>query len=104
MIPFGGHHKVTLAADGTAKARPYTRSCLDMSVAPQAGQTPVGLTVSHLLDPTPTEIHVFSSLAAGVPLFVATTSNSLAWEIENGTITKFDLKTMTPPTPVKPAQ
>jgi streptogramin lyase len=35
--------------------------------------------VSHLLDPTPTEIHVFSSLASGYPVAVSTTKNGKMW-------------------------
>jgi hypothetical protein len=30
------------------------------------------LVVTHLLDPIPTEIHVFTALAAGLPVFVGT--------------------------------
>ena len=101
VIPFGGHHKVTVSADGSAKARPYTRSCLDMGAPPSTKGTPVGLTVSHLLDPTPTEIHVFSSLAAKLPVYVATTSNGAGWAIENGAIRKLDLKASAPPAPPK---
>jgi hypothetical protein len=96
VIPFGGHHKVTVAADGSAKARPYTRSCLDMGAPEKSKGTPVAMTVSHLLDPTPTEVHVFSSLAARMPVIVATTSNRSVWAIENGTIAKFELPAQAP--------
>jgi hypothetical protein len=99
VIPFGGHHKVTIAADGSATARPYTRSCLDMAAAEKSKGAPVAFTVSHLLDPTPTEVHVFSSMAARMPVIVATTSNKSVWAIENGTISKFEFPAE-PPAPV----
>lgn len=99
VIPFGGHHKVTITADGSAKARPYTRSCLDMAAPEKAKGAPVAFTVTHLLDPTPTEVHVFSSMAARMPVVVATTSNKSVWAIENGTISKFEFPAE-PPAPV----
>jgi hypothetical protein len=37
----------------------------------EGGAQPVGMVVTHLLDPIPTEIHVFTALAAQVPVYVA---------------------------------
>lgn len=75
-LPFGGHYVVEVAADDTASApRAFSRSCLSLPTHPPAGPngaTAVGVSVSHLLDPVPTEIHVFASLAMGKPVFVAT--------------------------------
>jgi hypothetical protein len=65
--PMGGHFRATINADGTvASNRAFTRSCLTMSTQPGA----VGLFVSHLLDPIPTEIHVFTSFTANIAVFV----------------------------------
>ena len=47
---------------------------------------PEALVVTHFLDPTPTEIHVFSSLAAQVPIYVATTQNKHVWSVEGSKI------------------
>ena len=88
-LPFGGHYEVDVAPDGTAgQPRPFTKTCLEMPVkAPGPGQ-PVGITVSHLLDPVPTEIHVFSSLALGKPVFVATIRPTpRLWVVDGGRIT-----------------
>lgn len=41
--------------------------------------------VTHLLDPTPTEVHVYWSLWARTPMFVATGEDAI-WKIENGRI------------------
>ena len=40
------------------------------------------MTVSHLLDETPTEIHVFSMFAAGLPVYVITVENDHIWSVE----------------------
>jgi hypothetical protein len=78
-IPFGGHFRVTVAPDGNvASSRAFTNSCL---VMPRPPANAAGLMVSHLLDPVPTEVHIFSSLAAGVPVFVATSNPDRLWEV-----------------------
>jgi hypothetical protein len=71
-FPVGGHYKTSVAADGTiAAARGFTNACLDVAVAdPAAGAQPAPLAVTHLLDPLPTEIHVFLSIWTGHPLVV----------------------------------
>ncbi len=66
-FPMGGHFRATIGADGNVgENREFTRSCLSMARPPNAA----GLFVTHLLDPVPTEIHVFTSLTADVPIFV----------------------------------
>ena len=45
-----------------------------------------GASISHLLDPQPTEIHVFVSLNMPGKLFVITTSNKDLWLIDHGHI------------------
>jgi hypothetical protein len=78
VLPFGGHYLVTVAADGTVvNQRKFTNSCLDMRV--DAGAA--ALMTTHLLDPHPTEIHVFLSLAAGKPLYVGTANPERIWVV-----------------------
>ena len=45
-----------------------------------------GFVISHLLDPTPTEIHFFSVFAGQTPIYVITTQNERLWvtEVVNG--------------------
>ena len=71
-LPVGGHFKTTIAPDGSVAAtRAYTGACIDVEVAePVAGAQPRPLAVTHLMDPLPTEIHVFLSLLSGHPLVV----------------------------------
>ena len=89
-IPFGGHYLVEVQADGTASPpRKFANSCLVMQVpkALKKGKAkPVALTVTHLLDPAPTEIHVFSSFAARLPVMVGTTANGKVWSVERSKI------------------
>lgn len=79
-IPMGGHYLVEVAAGGRAGTpRPFTKGCLELAFENEAGEKPAALFVTHLLDPVPTEIHVFSSLAAGLPIAVVTRQGKRAW-------------------------
>lgn len=85
--PAGGHHLFVFDADGRTlrSERAFTRSCLDLG-----GRSPSGnmaaLLATHLLDPQPTEVHVFISLNAGMPLYVATTQNGHLWKVDKGIV------------------
>jgi hypothetical protein len=85
-IPFGGHFLVEVAPDGTASTpRKFTNSCLTMEMPKtkkKAKSQPAAMVVTHLLDPAPTEIHVFSSLAARYPVVVGTTVNAKLWMVD----------------------
>lgn len=81
-IPMGGHYRVEVTAEGKAgKPRPFTNSCMEMPLE-REGERPEALMLTHLLDRTPTEIHVFSSLAAALPIYVSTTKNGALWAVE----------------------
>ncbi len=71
-FPLGGHFRATVAADGTVSdQRGFTNACLDLDVPPvPEGQQPRPIAVTHLLDPLPTEIHVFLAQWIGRPLLV----------------------------------
>ena len=88
--PVGGHYRVIVGPDDKALgSRPYSVSCLNMARPTlPAGATPVGVMVNHLLDPAPTEIHVFTSYAMRMPLFVST-RNARVWKVEDAKITPF---------------
>ncbi len=96
-FPIGGHFRVVVGADGkVAGSRPFSKSCLNMT-PPRGpnGEKPAGLFVSHILDPLPTEAHVFSSLSAGLPLFVGT--GDRVWTVNGRAITMSDMKPPPPP-------
>lgn len=88
--PFGGHSMFRIGADGkVASSRVFTRGCLDMAKPEfKKGETVQAMMVTHLLDPTPTELHVFLSLSSGMPVAVATTGNNTLWMVQGTKITK----------------
>jgi hypothetical protein len=85
-IPFGGHYRIAVGPDGSVgEIRAFTNSCIAVSRTVPKGGKPVALVITHLLDPVPTEIHVFSSLVAQVPVMVATKDRRI-WAVSGGAI------------------
>lgn len=85
IYPVGGHYLLTIGIDGTVQStRKFTNSCLNMQVprGKRGGAQPAGLFVAHLLDPLPTEIHVFLSIWIGKPLFVGIGNPPQVWAVE----------------------
>lgn len=80
--PFGGHFRATLSASGELSGqRGFTRACFNAAMPPgRGGARPAGMFITHLLDPLPTEIHVFMSLWMGMPVFVGT--GERVWSVE----------------------
>jgi hypothetical protein len=82
VFPLGGHNRVDVKDGKVVSKRAFTKGCINfnrselMKDAPK-GATPVGMVVTHLLDPVPTEIHVFSVLAAQLPLYVGVSDGRL---------------------------
>ena len=90
LILVGGHYRVTVSADGRTvlDRRAFSKSCLALPRDPKdipPGAELAAYTVSHLLDNTPTEIHVFLNLLHGKPFYVATPKRRL-WSIQDGKI------------------
>lgn len=74
-IPFGGHYEVEVDAGGRAgPVRAFSKGCLAAPTHPDLpkGARPTMFVITHLLDPVPTEVHVFSALALRLPVGVAT--------------------------------
>jgi hypothetical protein len=71
-FPLGGHFRTRVNADGSiAETRGFTNACLDVAVVdPAPGAQPEPIAVTHLLDPLPTEIHVFLAIWTRHPLVV----------------------------------
>jgi hypothetical protein len=88
VYPVGGHYRLTIGPDGkVASHRRFMNSCMNVDTAsPGKGATPVALVLTHLLDPVPTEIHVWSSLAMGKPIFVGTARPQRIWSVEGDRI------------------
>lgn len=80
-VPLGGHYLFEVSVDGSVrKPRAFTKACMEMPIkgTPRQKDT-VAMGVTHLLDPVPTEIHVFTSLAANLPIYVITARNGRIW-------------------------
>jgi len=74
VLPLGGHYLFEVDAAGQAgPVRRFTNSCIALPTtddkAPDGGRT-AALFITHLLDPVPTEIHFFSTMAARKPIYV----------------------------------
>ena len=86
-LPMGGHFEVDVFADGKpGKVRAFTQSCLELSTSGIGQGKPRALMLSHLLDPNPTEIHVFSSLSARIPVYVLTMANRTLWAVTGSSV------------------
>jgi hypothetical protein len=79
VLPVGGAHRMEINPDATrvVSRRAFTRSCLTVANDPQA----VALSLTHLLDPQPTELHVFWSLRLRKPLMVSTPPAGSLWAV-----------------------
>lgn len=82
VIPIGGTYRVESDGGAVVSRRAFTRTCIALPHDRRA----VMLMITHLLDSTPTEAHVFWSLWAGKPMYVATSPHGTLWTIEGGKI------------------
>ncbi len=80
--PMGGHYRYTFRDGQPSDPRPFTKSCISLTTDANGKGKPAALTITHLLDPTPTEIHVFTMLAANLPIYVMTQQNQKIWVVE----------------------
>lgn len=101
VYPFGGHHKVVVAANGTVTFRPYTKGCVNLSTA-YGDDKVVSFGIGHFLDPAPTEIHVFTVLTSKTPVVVVTDDDSV-WAVGSSAI-RYDGKRAPQEKPAPKAQ
>lgn len=86
VIVAGGHFRYDYSADGTRleSQRAFTKSCFTVDPPDEKKGKPTGFILTHLLDPTPTEIHVYLSRLHDQGVYVATEYG--AWGVINGDI------------------
>lgn len=85
-FPIGGHYRADVAADGSiVRSRAFAKSCIAMD-RKQVPDDVRMFVVSHLLDPQPTEIHVWTSLASHIPLAVVIAPAGDLWTVAEGRI------------------
>ncbi|MFL6855430.1 MAG: hypothetical protein ACJ8D3_08285 [Sphingomicrobium sp.] len=82
VYPLGGHNRRDVKDGKVVSSRAFTRGCIDFDAAAMMkgsakGAKPVGMIITHLLDPVPTEIHAFSAHAAHLPIFVGVKSGAM---------------------------
>jgi hypothetical protein len=90
VVPLGGYFRFDVSEDGqkVLSQRPFTKACMNMHRENNAA----GLFITHLLDPQPTEVHVFASLTYGLPIYVATMPDGAMWKVEGDRIVAIDRK------------
>ncbi len=82
-VPLGKHYRFAVKDGKVISHRAFTKGCITLPLTGDEEKgKPESFFLSHVLDPTPTEIHVFSVFAARVPIFVNTTSNKSVWSNE----------------------
>lgn len=71
--PLGGHFLFVVGPSGDVIShRKFTNACLNMAKPATSGGKVAAMFVTHILDATPTEIHVFSAFTADTPIYVGT--------------------------------
>ena len=82
VVPIGGTYRVDVSGSTIISQRSFTHTCIALQTVPNE----VALMITHLLDPVPTEAHVFWSLWAKLPMYVATPPNGTIWLVDHGKI------------------
>lgn len=89
LVLVGGHYRATVSEDGRTvlERRGFTKDCLVLKKPENLGPDVdvAAYTLGHVLDRTPTEIHVYLNLLYGKPLYVVTVDRRF-WRIEGGKI------------------
>jgi hypothetical protein len=78
IVPIGGTYRMQVMGSLVESMRAFTRSCIALETDPKAE----ALFITHLLDPVPTEAHVFWSLWADKPLYVSTPPDGTVWKVD----------------------
>lgn len=83
-IPMGGHYRFAVVDGKTVEQRAFTKSCIELPFgkSDRKNGKPEAMFITHVLDPIPTEIHVFSVFATKAPIYVGTSSNDHVWVTE----------------------
>lgn len=81
VYPVGGHYRLRISGGKVVSHRRFMNSCMnvDLRANPKQG-VPQMLVLTHLLDPIPTEAHVFVSTWMKKPIFVMTKAR--AWTVD----------------------
>lgn len=84
-VVFGKHFRVLVSTDGTVRqVVPLSKSILELSTQAPGGGKTEALVVSQIVTDYPLETHVFASLSARLPVYVATERGD--WVVEGAKI------------------
>jgi len=97
VYPLGGYHLYEIDSDGEKilSSRKFSNGCIEHQDSPKGlpkGAKPSFGMFTHLLDPQPTEVHVFVSLHAKVPLMIMTIDNKMMWPVKSGKVELIDTR------------
>ncbi|MGV3482449.1 MAG: hypothetical protein ACO1O3_21035 [Sphingobium sp.] len=81
VYPFGGHHRVDVKDGKEVSRRAFSKGCLNMPRPTDKKGAPEAMVLSHLLDATPTEIHVFMARTIRLPVIVIISDRSF-WAVD----------------------
>ncbi|MDV0440476.1 hypothetical protein [Xanthomonas sacchari] len=82
VVPIGGTYRFSVKDARVVSQRAFTRTCIVLETGPKVE----ALMITHLLDPVPTEAHVFWSLWARKPIYVATAPAGTIWTVQGDQI------------------
>ena len=85
-VQIGGHYGATVSKDGAKllSFEPLSNSCLALSTIGEQGGVVKGLGMTHVLNDTPIETHVYLNLLHKIDFYVITEPG--IWVISNGLI------------------
>lgn len=82
-VPLGGHYRFEVVDGEIVNRRKFANSCIELGETRGRSETqPAAFFITHLLDPVPTEIHVFATFGVGRPINVMTSENGHIWVTE----------------------
>ncbi len=86
VYPFGGYYRLGMnsTTHAVVETQRFTNSCIQRSTIPPPGVTARALIITQIIGDVPTEVHVFVSLEARVPVFVSARSG--VWEVDGARI------------------
>lgn len=84
--PLGGHHRIDVKDGRIVGQRAFTKSCISLGGGAKENEMVVMMTITHSLDPIPTEIHAFTVHTSGIAVQVLTSDSSFALSRKDGKI------------------
>jgi hypothetical protein len=94
LIMAGGHHRLTISADGKTVLRTdlLSRTCNAIKNEPKAGSKPEAIITTQLVSPLPVETFFFLSLQHRIPIFVVVLApEKTLWAVEGDKLRRIEI-------------